>query len=258
MPSQPRVESCTDVFGYLIPEGIESSRVGLYSEMICTMPMAALVPLRVRSGRLESAVYAARSGLVQGLLVDPSLYDDVIKYLDVMGKSADWAGMVDTIYVDGRTGALAGDFCAIGAADSLVSPFVSGIDDPMALVYGSGWECRAALGAMRGKLSFATVVGEPDDWCDMVDIGCRLEFSGAADPGPFDIVSGDCPTIDRLSPNALVLPMCGEMPHARFEAMRLAMSMERFRKLPEVSVAEIAVAFEANVSVVAEKNQTAL
>jgi len=226
----------TDTFGYLVPEQERNGRLTLYGEFLGSDPSVAIVPVRVSPLYLETAVHAVRAGIFKGLVVDPAYYGTVGQLMDVLRRPADETGVVDFVYQDSNTGALVGDCIAVEAFRSLVNDVLMSTKDAMAIVMGNGWETRVAMKAMRGLLTFMTIVGASTEQTENLDAGCRVEYMGEGyDSSPFDLAVNFGDGYEKPAGQTTVNMVSGmdaDICPVHFEAMRLAMSVTVGRGLP--------------------------
>lgn len=221
------ITSATSVFGYLIPEGFESRTVNLYSQFIEADPSATVVPLKARPECLESAVHNVRTGLVPGMCVDSSLYMGLGSLMDAITKEASVSNVIDTVFADCKTGALVGDCTGVSAFRNM-SSFLGTVDEPVVAICGGGWETRVAMTALSGEVTMIQVQAEPDALLDDIPTGCVVEYVPEFPSfEPFDLVVNPP---DGFNPreNQYVIRTS-----AWFECLRLALSVGKFRGLPE-------------------------
>lgn len=231
------ISSDTTVFGYLLPEGVRTSRVELYARFLSSDPSATIVPLHARETYLESAIHNVRTGLVRGYCIDPAFYMMVEPYVDVISQEAAVANVVDTVSVDPKTGAVVGDCMGVAAFRSVTSRFLSGVKDPIALLYGSDWEVRIGMTAMSGMMTLMKVNSPGNPELDSIGTGCVVEYneSGEAiDSEPFDILVNPPDRVGTLGHQFSIGMSCGKdtsIGPAGFEALRLAYTVGKFMGL---------------------------
>ena len=253
------VNSESSVFGYLMPAWAPSQMVTLYSAFVAADPSGIVVPLVARLHCLESAVHNVRTGLIHGMFVDRSLYCEMPDLVDAVTKEAHISGVIDTIYTDRKTGALAGDCAAVKAVSALTEHLES-IADPLVLIYGGDWETRAVMTALAGKVTMMEIVSRETEELDAIPTGCVVEYAGYDDKfstEPYDLVvnppDGFVPTEGQ---HVLTLSDVNHVRFAadgldvRFEAMRAAYSVGMFRGLPEKLCREAAERYEKNLHTV--------
>jgi len=237
------VNDSTSVFGYLFPAGECGWRVECYARFLSVDPSAMMVPLAARIECLESAVHNVRTGLVQGICVDPSLYSRMAGLVDAVTREASVAGVIDTVFADGKTGALVGDCSAVKAVTALTGNLDS-VEDPVVLFYGNGWETRVAMTALSGRVTLMEIAGGKSGELDAIPTGCVVEYAGDDEVSPwnFDLVVNPHPSyFPPKGQSVLPLTLGHVIP---FEAMRLAYSVGKFRGLPEKLCVEAAGQYE--------------
>lgn len=232
------VNSDTTVFGYLLPEGVRTSRVELYARFLSADPSATIVPLHARETCLESAIHNVRTGLIRGYCVDPAFYMMAEPYVDIISQEATVANVVDTVYADPKTGAIVGDCMAVAAFRSVAYPFLSGVKDPIALMYGSDWETRVGMTALSGMMTLMKIDSPGNFELDSIGTGCVVEYNESGesiDPSPFDILVNPPEDVSTLDTQFSIGMSCGKdtrIGPAGFEALRLAYTVGKFMGLP--------------------------
>ena len=242
------ISATTSVFGYLMADGKDGGRVGLYAQFISADPSAVMVPLAARPECLESAVHNVRTGLIQGICVDHSLSGRVSPLVDAVTKEASVAGVIDTVFADPKTGALVGDCAAVKAVSALTRNLDS-VTDPLILIYGDGWETRVAMTALSGRVTMMEIAAHGNESLNSIPTGCVVEYAGDEEivTYPYDLVVNPPPGFSPTSGQRSLPMTAGAI--VPFESMRLAYSVGKFRNLPDQVCEEMAKSY-------AKKSQT--
>lgn len=240
------VTSSTSVFGYLLPVGEDSRLVNLYSRFIEADPSATIVPLAARRECLESAVHNVRTGLIQGVCVDRSLYSEIACLVDARTNESTVSGVIDTVFADPKTGVLVGDCVAVKAVSEMTG-FIEAVMDPVILMYRDCWETRVAMTALSGWATMMEIAAEPSEHLDNIPTGCVVEYcsDNQIDTSPFDLVVNP-PDGFKPADWQATLAISGALSKqvVQFEALRLAYSIGKFRGLAEQICLETANSYE--------------
>lgn len=244
-----QISSGTAVFGYLMPAGSETGLVFLYSRYLRDDPSSVVVPLGARQECLESAVHNVRTGLVPGMLVDQAFYTSLFGHVDAVTPAANESGVIDTLYADPVKGVVVGDCAAVQAVRYMTS-FLGSFDDPIVLMYGNGWETRVAMTALSGSVTLMHLSCSPDKKLDAINTGCVVEYVSDMDPEPYDLLVGPPTGLREVGGQSRIwlTPSGGQSAKtsARFEALRLAVSMRMFRGIPATMDVQAADNYEKN------------
>ena len=243
------VTADTSVFGYLMPNWSKSRLVNLYSRFIAADPSAMVVPLVARMECLESAIHNVRTGLIQGMLVDSSLYSIVSNLVDALTTEASVSGVIDTIFVAPQKGTVIGDCSAVKAIASLTDS-MEVIPDPVVLMYGGDWETRVAMTALSGRDTLMEIAAAQTADLDAIPTGCVVEYAGdeKVTTDQYDLVVNP-PDGFSPAPGQSILSVTTGNP-VKFEATRLAYAVGRFRGLSKQICLDTAKNYEKNLHTV--------